>query len=613
MDKEFYNLAVKLMENIGQLEPNLVAARDAELCVLMTESQQIYAGITGVKISAGQLMRACPEYNAIMAMIAVGETRVEKLITVSYAQHEVSQPCEGCLELLVRVNKDNVDTEIFTSMNETVKAIELMPQLAEAAEKEPIAIPAAAEAPAAAETPAETPSEDSKAAEGIPADVKEALEVALTNPIAGAAAEKSEEAKSEEDDKPKDEFAKFGFEEGDFVDHVEIDEDNPFKDTSAPPPPVTVATLASQQAQLSQQSSAFQPVPNLNGPISQQTGSMYASKPLPGKGNSTSLYASKPLPGSKSSVYTNTPLPGAANLYASQTLPGQQQPGVPFTPNNDGGMQQQAFGQQPMQQQPYGQQMPYGQQQAFGQQPMQQQAYGQQMPYGQQQAFGQQPMQQQPFGQQMPYGQQQAYGQPMQQPFGQQMPYGQQQAFAQQMPQQQPFGQQMPQQPYGQQGTDPQEPQQQGGQPAGFSQQQGASEQPAGVQFQPGPTDGQFRPNPKYNHSRQYASQYSQSRPSPSQYASQPLPGSVYLNGAPGSGGASSNGTLNPKEAGAAFKDRLNAFVEDTPAGDKGDSPLSVTEMRKQAKEKKKNAKIDADFKKKLSKQGFDEDGNQNK
>ena len=35
--------------------------------------------------------------------------------------------------------------------------------------------------------------------------------------------------------------------------------------------------------------------------------------------------------------------------------------------------------------------------------------------------------------------------------------------------------------------------------------------------------------------------------------------------------------------------------------------------MRKQAKEKKKNAKIDADFKKKLSKQGFDEDGNQNK
>ena len=113
MDKEFYNLAVKLMENIGQLEPNLVAARDAELCVLMAESQQIYAGITGVKISAGQLMRACPEYNAIMAMIPEGESRVRKLITVSFAHREVSQPCEGCLALLCRVNHENRDTEIY--------------------------------------------------------------------------------------------------------------------------------------------------------------------------------------------------------------------------------------------------------------------------------------------------------------------------------------------------------------------------------------------------------------------------------------------------------------------------------------------------------------------
>ena len=138
MDNEFYNLAVKLMDNIGQLEPNLVAARDAELCVLMTESQQIYAGITGIKISAGQLMRACPEYNAIMAMIPENETHVLKLITVSFAHHEVSQPCEGCLELLCRVNPKNVNTEVFTTTNSTVKVIEMIPQLAQAAEAMPL-------------------------------------------------------------------------------------------------------------------------------------------------------------------------------------------------------------------------------------------------------------------------------------------------------------------------------------------------------------------------------------------------------------------------------------------------------------------------------------------
>lgn len=142
MDKEFYNLAVKMMDNIRQLEPNLVSGRDAELCVLMTDTQQIYAGITGVKISAGQLMRACPEYNAIMAMIPDGESRVTKLITVTFAKHEVSQPCEGCLELLGRVNHQNRDTQIYIAANHCVPASVLLPSLAEDHEEDtPITVP----------------------------------------------------------------------------------------------------------------------------------------------------------------------------------------------------------------------------------------------------------------------------------------------------------------------------------------------------------------------------------------------------------------------------------------------------------------------------------------
>ena len=540
MDKEFYNLAVKLMENIGQLEPNLVAARDAELCVLMTESQQIYAGITGVKISAGQLMRACPEYNAIMAMIPEGETRVLKLITVSFAHHEVSQPCEGCLELLCRVNKENINTEIFTTMNSTVTALELMPQLASIVSEEEIALPASEEAPAAeASEPESTPTEGQEAPQAVQNDPSAAEQAPAPDAETAADAAPAAEDTPAKDEEPKDDFAKFGFEEGaDFVDHIEIDEDNPFNETSAPPPPVTVATLASQQSQ----SSAFQPVPTLQHQApSQQAGSMYASQPLPGSG---SLYASQPLPG--------------------QQMP-QQQAGPSFTPNG-------AFAQQPL----YGQQMPFGQQQPYGQQ----MPFGQQQPYGQQQAFDQQAYGQQ----QMPYGQQQPYGQqmPQQQPYGQQMP--QQQPYGQQMPQQQPFGQQMPQQQMA--------PDQQNG------------VQQAGVSFQPVQHDQQFQPNPKYNHSRQYSSQYTQSRPNPSQYASQPLPGSVYLNNT-SSGGVTGSGAAVPKESGSAFKDRLNAFVEE-PTAEKNDSPLSVAEMKKQAKEKKKNAKIDADFKKKLSKKGFD-------
>ncbi|MDR9824844.1 hypothetical protein RCJ22_04390, partial [Vibrio sp. FNV 38] len=145
--------------------------------------------------------------------------------TVSFAQHEVSQPCEGCLELLVRIDKENVNTEIYTDMSTTVKAQELMSKLEEATEKAPITIPAPEQA-----APAETAE---KATEGIPADVQQAIEVALTNPLSGAAAEGDAAAEEKKDEGPKDEFAKFGFEEGDFVDHVEIDEDNPFNESTA--------------------------------------------------------------------------------------------------------------------------------------------------------------------------------------------------------------------------------------------------------------------------------------------------------------------------------------------------------------------------------------------
>ncbi len=561
MDKEFYNLAVKLMDNIRQLEPNLVSARDAELCVLMTESQQIYAGITSVKISAGQLMRACPEYNAIMAMVPEGESRVLKLITVSFSHKEVSQPCEGCLELLCRVNKDNVDTEIYIAANRSVAASELMPELVTDAPEVtvPSAEETAAEAPAEGETAAETPAEGEAAAETpaegeaateAPAEGEAATEApaegeaAAEAPAEGEAAaeapaegEAAAEAPAEgeaaaetpaegeaaaaekpaEDDKPKDDFAQFGFEEadGDFATHVEIDKDNPFAAESGAIEAPKVMTPPPTMFDKPQ--SGYLDNPEAQSGYQQQASEMSGS-----------------------------------NMYASQPLPGQQQSGGVFQP-----MQQQPF--QPMQQQPF--------------QPMQQQPF---QPM-QQQSF--QPMQQQPF-----------------QPMQQQDVYQQQGGFPQQ-------------QVYQQQGGFPQQQvyQQQGG----FPQQQGAFQQQS-TQFQPNP---QQQTSSHYSHNASQYQQSTQFQPNPAtgaQYASQPLPGSTYLSQTsggimtasqplPGSG----NSVQQPaqKEAGAAFKERLNAYVDEEEKPK--EKPLSKAEMMRQAKEKKKMAKIDADFKKQMKKKGL--------
>ena len=164
--KEFYNLAVKLTEDIKNIEPQLVSGSDAELCVILTaENQKIYAGVTSVKVSDGKVMRSCPEYNAIMAMIPSGETLIEKLITVSFSSLEVSQPCEDCFQLLYRANSDNQNAQVFTAPDKIVKAAELFaPDTAHTNETIPMAgtaapesAPAPAESGFAAAAPAETP------------------------------------------------------------------------------------------------------------------------------------------------------------------------------------------------------------------------------------------------------------------------------------------------------------------------------------------------------------------------------------------------------------------------------------------------------------------------
>ena len=184
--KEFYNLAVKLTEDIKNVEPQLVSGSDAELCVLVTaEKQAVYAGVTSVKVSDGKVMRSCPEYNAIMAMIPSGETLIEKLITVSFGSLEVSQPCEDCFQLLYRANQDNKKAQIFTAPDKVIQAAELFaPDESQANEPIPMAGSAPEEAPAPAPAPEQGGFAASSPAEAPPPP---AMNKAPKNPLASAA------------------------------------------------------------------------------------------------------------------------------------------------------------------------------------------------------------------------------------------------------------------------------------------------------------------------------------------------------------------------------------------------------------------------------------------
>ncbi|MBE6875772.1 MAG: hypothetical protein E7496_03460 [Ruminococcus sp.] len=326
--KEFYNLAVKLMEDIKIKEPQLVSGSDSELCVLVTaEKQAVYAGVTSVKVNAGQIMRSCPEFNAIMTMIPEGETLVEKLLTVSFSTLEVSQPCAECLKLLYRVNKDNKDTEVFVAQDKTTKAAELLaPDTV--ADTTPVTVGEAAPAPVEVSAEAAGFAADAPAAAPPPPSMNKAPK----NPLASA-----------------NDFSGFSA-DGDFG-------------FEAAEPPEEPDDQNNQQPQA--QSAPFQPAPGMPGapqtmgaqPFPQAQPYGYAQQPQYGYAQQPQYgYAQQPQYGyaqQPQSQYGYAQQPGAygqpQSMYMRQSVymqPGQQPQSVYMQP----GQQPQSVYMQPGQQ-----------------------------------------------------------------------------------------------------------------------------------------------------------------------------------------------------------------------------------------------------------------------
>ncbi|MBR1459742.1 MAG: hypothetical protein IJ595_10230 [Oscillospiraceae bacterium] len=655
MDKGFYNRALRYMDNIRALEPTLADARDAECCILQTDKGTVYGAITSVKISNGHIMTSCPEFGAIMTMVPEGESRVNRMVTISFARKTVSQPCESCLQLLVRINQENLRTQVLDGANHAVPVADLlglplpdptvettavnaeqaqMPAqeavtdeapaaAASAAEEIPVQNEFAAEAPAAEEIPVqnefaaeapaagEIPVQNEFAAEApaageVPvqnefaAEAPAAEEIPVQNEFAAEAPETEAapvmEAEPAPEEKPEpmkpvssgvmsneeaqsmmagftgdvdadNPMAQFGFEVAELAEQADeelTENTNPFYD--APINPDSDAALPPHMRQNTQPRYMSERPQSQNMPSQQST--QYASQPMPGQ----QMYASQARPGQMRHPGGGTFRPGQS-ISISQPMAQSQQTNS-FQP----GMQGTTF--RPVQQP----------QQANSFQPGMQ---GNTFRPGQQNAPQSQQMNTfQPGQQNAPQSQQVNTFQPGQQnaPQFQQMntfqPGQQKAAQSQQMNTFQPGQQNAPQ-----------------------SQQMNT--------FQPGQQGNTFRPGQQNVSQSQQVSSYQAG----AQYASQRRPGtgtgsrylgSQYLDGQSsqytGQSTVAQSGygtqTAPKKGVGSAFRQRLSAFMNDenTPANQ---AAATEAELKRLAKEKKKAAKIDADFRKQMKKRGF--------
>lgn len=303
--KDFYNQAIKLMNDIKNIEPQLVSGSDSELCVVTTDKQTVYAGVTSVKINDGKIMRACPEFNAIMTMISSGEITVEKLITISFHTKEVSQPCPECIKLLCDTSPDNKDTEIYISPNQFLKASELFSSdmhIHDTIHKEQESAPVI--------TGFETVSENTSPPPAINKTPKN-NPLPSANDFAGFATEGDMTDFAFEATEPPEEEPE---EQNEFENKATANQDNPFY---APPTMQTPAPNTMQQS-IYQQQPYVQPYPQ--SPYSQQTSmpnSYYYNQPQYQQPAQNSYYYNQP----QQSVYMQ---PQQQSMYLNQ--PANSQP-----------------------------------------------------------------------------------------------------------------------------------------------------------------------------------------------------------------------------------------------------------------------------------------------
>ena len=117
---ELYNTAKTLIDEAKKIQPEI--SEDSAVFVIFTAKQHIYAGVNGIKVIKGNVLPASAEYNAVLAMVSEDETSAKQAIKLSIANGNILRPEKEGIEMLCRVNPANNNCYIVLSADEVMNA-----------------------------------------------------------------------------------------------------------------------------------------------------------------------------------------------------------------------------------------------------------------------------------------------------------------------------------------------------------------------------------------------------------------------------------------------------------------------------------------------------------
>ena len=122
----FYNTAKNFAETLKEKRPELVNY-DANLCLIIADSDEIYSGVSSVSINEGTVEDVPAEKIAVMSIITAKHVIAKQMIVISLDDYSYFKPDEEALALLVNSSVDNSSCKVVLSPDEEVVATTIVP------------------------------------------------------------------------------------------------------------------------------------------------------------------------------------------------------------------------------------------------------------------------------------------------------------------------------------------------------------------------------------------------------------------------------------------------------------------------------------------------------
>ncbi len=123
-NNSFYNMAKNYADKLKAEKPNISST--ACLCLVITDTQEIFSGVTGVGITEGNVEEVSAQYNAIASMIVSKNVKAKQMLIIDIMDYRVITPGDSDLNLLFRASSENGSCEVMIAVDQTQTALQLI-------------------------------------------------------------------------------------------------------------------------------------------------------------------------------------------------------------------------------------------------------------------------------------------------------------------------------------------------------------------------------------------------------------------------------------------------------------------------------------------------------